>query len=212
MPIFNIHLHRPTNEASHIITMVSDYISKVLNYLSSEINDKASEIQSKGFVNISADSCGPNLTSLKSFVSSPLFNLLKKNSGTDLEHFDSISRSLDALIVAFAKLFTAISLNTLASGVDDQNMPPTSLNSDEADPFSESTTVMLDMELGANSVSGDVDASTTGNQVAAFSPLTFRLDLVSIFATFFSILPTRAWEILYNCIGDEHDDTVHVYQ
>lgn len=209
MPLLNSFLHRLTNGTSHIMTMVSEYISEVLNHLASEINDKAIEIQSKGFVNVSTlDSYGPNLTSLKSLVSSPLFNFLKNNSSTDLEHFDGVNRSLDALLVAFAKLFEAISANNLALGADVQNVPPTSLNSDEANPFSEPSTVILDMELDANSISGDIDASRTSNLAAALSPSTFQMDLVSVFTTFFSILPTHAWEILYNCIGDEHDDKV----
>ncbi|KAF3329020.1 serine/threonine-protein kinase ATM [Carex littledalei] len=201
---------RLPNETSHIMTIISDYISQVLNHLASEINYKATEIQSKGFVNASTlDSCGPYLTSLKSLVSSPLFNLLKKNSGTDLEHFDGVNQSLDALLMAFAKLFEAISESTPDSGLDFQNVPPTSLNSDEVVPFSEPSTVILDMELDANSGSGDIDASKTSNLVVACSPLTYQMELVSIITTFFSILPTRAWEILYNCIGDEPNDKVH---
>ncbi|KAJ3700717.1 hypothetical protein LUZ61_004422 [Rhynchospora tenuis] len=201
---------RLTEEISPIMTMISDYISKVLNHLASEIKDKAIEIQSRGFVNASLfDSCGPNLTSLKSLVSCPLFNLLKENGATDLEHLDGINRSLDELLVAFANIFEAISTNTLASGGDFQNVPPTSLNSDEADPFSETSAVILDMELDASSGSVDLDASRTSNLVVAFSPLTFQLELVSNFTAFFSILSTRAWEIMYNLIGEAHDEKVH---
>ncbi|XP_078174265.1 serine/Threonine-kinase ATM-like protein isoform X2 [Carex rostrata] len=201
---------RLPNETSHIMTIISDHIYQVLNHLASEINYKAIEIQSKGFVNTSTlDSCGPNLTSLKSLVSSPLFILLKKNSSTDLEHFDGVNQSLDALLMAFAKLFEAISENTPDSGLDFQNVPPTSLNSDEVVPFPEPSTVIHDMELDANSGSGDIDASKTSNLVVACSPLTYQMELVSIITTFFSILPIRAWEILYNCIGDEPNDKVH---
>ncbi|KAJ1684822.1 hypothetical protein LUZ63_016212 [Rhynchospora breviuscula] len=201
---------RLTEEISHIMTMISDYISKVLNHLASEIKDKAIEIQSRGFVNASTfDSCGPNLTSLKSLVSCPLFNLLKENGSTYLEHLDGINRSLEELLVAFANIFEAMSTNTLASAGDFQNVPPTSLNSDEADPFSETSAVILDMELDASSGSVDLDASRTGNLVVAFSPLTFQLELVLNFTAFFSILSTRAWEIMYNLIGEVHDEKVH---
>lgn len=210
--LFNFHLHRLPNETSHIMTIISDHIYQVLNHLASEINYIAIEIQSKGFVNTSTlDSCGPNLASLKSLVSSPLFILLKKNSGTDLEHFDGVNQSLDALLMAFAKLFEAISENIPDSGLDFQNVPPTSLNSDEVVPFPEPSTVIHDMELDANSGSGDIDASKTSNLVVACSPLTYQMELVSIITTFFSILPTRAWEILYNCIGDEPNDKVGIY-
>ncbi|KAJ3694312.1 hypothetical protein LUZ60_009792 [Juncus effusus] len=206
--IYSALISRLSEDISPIIPKLSNYISEIINHLTSLIKEKSTEIQSTAPINTSStfDSFNSTLSSLKTFLSSPLFNLLKQN--THSLNFTGVLQSLDALLLSFSHLFEAISVNTNFSGADSRNLPTTSLNSDEQDPLTESKHMILDLELDAGNGS-DFDGSGSINPVSCLSPLIVQMNLVSVFGAFFSVLPNRAWDVLYSLVEKQNDDKVY---
>ncbi|XP_072965614.1 serine/threonine-protein kinase ATM isoform X2 [Typha angustifolia] len=210
-------LARQREETSSFFIIVLNYVSDVLNHIVSVLEDKCSEIQCHGFSSISSmfDSSGSILSSLRSLMSSPLFGLLKVNDGIDYEMLHRVIQLLEELLVVLSKLFAVLSTcaNNLDGETDTEMLPMSSVKlMEESNSLVKCRMRIVDIDLDANDGSRDIDASTasgSANIVIFSSPLQWKLELVSMITTFFSVSPNHVWETLFSLMEKENDYKVH---
>nr|CAD1842809.1 unnamed protein product [Ananas comosus var. bracteatus] len=206
-------LARFKEENSSLLRMLFNYVSKVLDHVALMFEEKCSEIECHGFASITSicDSSGSTFSALRSLMSSPLLSLWKLDGYINREVLHGVIQSLEKLLVALSKLFAVFAScgNGHDANIDMQILPVSSTNSpDESNSLGECKMQLVDMDLDANDNSRDIDslnASGSRNLATSSCTLQFKLDLVLMVTTFFSVSPLHAWEILFNLMGKEND-------
>lgn len=195
-----------------LLQEVLNYITNILKHIVSSVMKKKDEL-SHGLTNLSSplDTTGSALSSFKSFLSSPIFTVDDRVSSVDIK---GVTELLDELLVVISQLFSQLS--SLVSNFDGENagkmLPISCVNSEDLNPIDCKSSV-ADMDLDVMD-SGEVDSVTTsgsGNMGGLLRPLEWKLELVSIISTFFSVTSLHTWEILYSLVEKEVDVKVHIY-
>jgi ataxia telangiectasia mutated family protein len=157
---------------------------------------------------------GSTLSSFKSFLSSPIFNLSRVDNGVSSLVVKGVTELLDELLVAISQLFSQLS--SLVNNFDGENagkvLPISCVNSEDLNPIVDCKSSVADMDLDVMD-SGEVDSVTTsgsGNMGNFLRPLEWKLELVRTISTFFSVLSLHTWEILYSLVEKESDVKVHI--
>ncbi|XP_066316201.1 serine/threonine-protein kinase ATM-like [Miscanthus floridulus] len=203
-------LSRFMEEKSSLLQEAVDYITNILKHIVSFVMNKNDGL-SHGLVNLSStlDTTGSALSSIKSLLSSPIFNLSRVDNRVCSVVIKSITELLDELLVAISQLFFQIS--SLVSNFDAESagkvLPTSSVNSEDLNPILDCKSSVADMDLDVMD-SGEVDsvtASASGSMGSFLRPLEWKLDLVCIISTFFSVSSLRTWEILYSLVEKESD-------
>lgn len=149
------------------------------------------------------------VASFKSFFSSPLLSKWQEKNDTNTELHPRIVQSVERLLKGLAKLYEGCSgcrKNTHAKSTFSDLLPV----SDPVPPGSKS--LILDMELDMNGGSTDVDSlAIDGDQTsgASISLVKQKLGILLIMSSFFSILPSLTWEILFNLKEKESHPKVY---
>ncbi|XP_047965261.1 serine/threonine-protein kinase ATM [Salvia hispanica] len=142
------------------------------------------------------------VTSLKSFICSPLLSICQEKGEIITELYPRIIQSSEEFLKTLAKLYDACSgcrRNPSGKKTHTDLTETTSLH--DLVPLSKSKSLILDMELDMNSGSGDIDSLTVdGDETSAVSTSSAnqKMDLLLIISKFFSILPLVTWEILFS--------------
>nr|XP_029123739.1 serine/threonine-protein kinase ATM isoform X3 [Elaeis guineensis] len=209
--IYASALKRQRGEKSLFFNKIFDYISKVLDHTVWMIEDKCNEIQHHGYANICSilGAYGSTLSSFHSLNSSPLFTFWKDNSNIDCEPLVGIIKSIEKLLVVLAELFALLS--NITSNPEIQIDLPT-ITGSSSPQESTSMVRIVDIDLDANNACKDVDALTASgsrSSVISSSPFQWKLELVKVISTFFSISPLHTWEVLFELMEKENDAKVH---
>ncbi|KAJ1282905.1 hypothetical protein BS78_03G087400 [Paspalum vaginatum] len=203
-------LSRAIEEKSSFLQEVIDYITNILKHMVSFVMKKKDEL-SHGVTNLSSalDTTGSALSSFKRLLSSPLFNLPRVDNRVSSVVIKGIIELLDELLVAISQLFSQFS--SMMSNSDGENagkvLPISSVNSEDVNPIFDCKSSVADMDLDVMD-SGEVDsitASASGSTGSFLRPSEWKLELVCIMSTFFSVSSLRTWEILYNLVEKESD-------
>lgn len=208
--IYGSILTRQRGEKSSFFENMIDYISKVLDHIVWVIEDKCNEIQHLGYANISSilGAYGSILSSFRSFNSSPLFTVWKDDSNINCEPVVGILKSIEKLLVAFAKLFDLLS-NVRTNPELEIDLPTLPVSSSPQE--SSSMVRIVDIDLDADNVPKDIDALTASgsrNSVISSSPFQWKLELASVISTFFCVSPLLTWEVLFDLMEKENDPKV----
>ena len=93
-------------DKSSLLQEVLNYITNIIKYIVSFVVKKNVEL-SHGVTNLSLplDTMGTTLSSLKSFLSSPIFNLSRVDNGVSSVVIEGVTELLDELLVAISQLF-----------------------------------------------------------------------------------------------------------
>nr|XP_034595825.1 serine/threonine-protein kinase ATM isoform X4 [Setaria viridis] len=203
-------LSRAMGDKSSLMQEVLNYITNILKHIVSFVMKRNNEL-SHGLTNLSLplDTTGSALSSFKSFLSSPLFNLSRVDNRVSSVVIKGVTELLDELLVAISQLFSQLS--SLVNSFDGENagkvLPISCVNSQDLNPIVDCKSSVADMDLDVMD-SGEVDSVTTsgsGNMGSFLRPLEWKLELVSIISTFFSVSSLHTWEILYNLVEKESD-------
>ncbi|PVH39126.1 hypothetical protein PAHAL_5G442300 [Panicum hallii] len=203
-------LSRVMGDKSSLLQEVLNYITNVLKHIVSFVMKKNDEL-SHGVTNLSLplDTMGSTLSSFKSFLSSPIFNLSRVDNGVSSLVVKGVTELLDELLVAISQLFSQLS--SLVNNFDGENagkvLPISCVNSEDLNPIVDCKSSVADMDLDVMD-SGEVDSVTTsgsGNMGNFLRPLEWKLELVRTISTFFSVLSLHTWEILYSLVEKESD-------
>ncbi|WOL02921.1 serine/threonine-protein kinase ATM [Canna indica] len=207
-------LSRPKEDKSLILTKVIDYVLDMMDHVLSVIEDKCNEMERLDCVNISniLDSAGTTASALSSLLSSPLFSLLNDNT-TVCELLVRVTKAIEKLLVAFVKLLDMLSVvSSLSSNIvpdKDLHQLPISAVDSPQDSIAQYSARIVDMDLDADEDSKDMDSLPMGGtKNLTTSPLRWKLELVSVISNFFSVLPTRTWEILFDLMRKENESKV----
>ena len=151
------------------------------------------------------------ITSLKSFVCSPLFNNWRDQNGIDVILYTAISQSFERLLKALAKLYEDCSKSATnfhpEIDLPDFSAPITSV---PKSPF-DSSISMMDMELDLGEDPKDVDIKAVSRKTASgasVSSRTRKFDTILLISNFFAVLPVITWEILFDIMDKEDDASV----
>ncbi|WVZ71910.1 LOW QUALITY PROTEIN: hypothetical protein U9M48_020441, partial [Paspalum notatum var. saurae] len=135
-------------------------------------------------------------------------NILKHMVSFVMKKKDELSHGLTNLS---SELDTTGSALSLMSNSDGENagkvLPISSVNSEDVNPIFDCKSSVADMDLDVMD-SGEVDsitASASGSTGSFLRPSEWKLELVCIISTFFSVSSLRTWEILYNLVEKESD-------
>ncbi|KAF8657076.1 hypothetical protein HU200_060414 [Digitaria exilis] len=203
-------LSRAMEDKYSLLQEVLNYITNILKHIVSSVMKKNEEL-SHGLGNLSSplDTTSSGLSSFKSFLSSPIFNRSTVDDRVSPVDIKGVTELLDELLVAISQLFSQLS--SLVNNFDGESagkiLPISRVNSDDLNPIFDCKSSVADMDLDVMD-SGEVDSVTTsgsGNICGFLRPLEWKLDLVSIISTFFSVTSLHTWEILYSLVEKEID-------
>lgn len=184
----------------------------ILDHILLVVEDRCNELRCCNSVNIGfvLDSAGSTVSSLCSLLSSPLFKLLGGNDGSVCHLLVRVTHAIDKLLVAFGKLFNALS--NVSSNMPEADFDHLSIPSMDSSQclISDDRARIVDMELDADVSSKDVDLVALRRNKNSFSstPLQRKLELVTVISDFYAALPSRTWEILSEMMGKENDSKV----
>ncbi|PUZ57625.1 hypothetical protein GQ55_5G446600 [Panicum hallii var. hallii] len=113
-------LSRVMGDKSSLLQEVLNYVTNVLKHIVSFVMKKNDEL-SHGVTNLSLplDTMGSTLSSFKSFLSSPIFNLSRVDNGVSSLVVKGVTELLDELLVAISQLFSQLS--SLVNNFDGEN-------------------------------------------------------------------------------------------
>ncbi|GER56830.1 serine/threonine-protein kinase ATM [Striga asiatica] len=151
------------------------------------------------------------VASFKSFISSPLLSKWPEKNSTSRGLYPRIIQSAEKLLKGLAKLYEGCSGHrmNIHANITSPDLPSVL----DSVPLGRSKSLILDMELDINGGSMHVDSlavdgdgdHTSG---ASISFVNQKMDLLLIMSSFFSILPSLTWEILFNLKEKESNPKV----
>ncbi|KAL0318432.1 UNVERIFIED_CONTAM: Serine/threonine-protein kinase ATM [Sesamum angustifolium] len=153
------------------------------------------------------------VTSFKSFIRSPLLSKLQDKTDASAGIYPRIVQSAERLLKSLVKLYEGCSgcRKNFHAKITSKDLSQIHSAHDPV-PSNSSKSLILDMELDMNSGSSDVDSLTIdGDQASgvSISLLNQKLEILSIMSSFFSVLPSVTWEVLFNLKEKESDPKVH---
>ncbi|KAL3628823.1 hypothetical protein CASFOL_027869 [Castilleja foliolosa] len=172
-----------------------------------ELLDHAVSVIDKTYSDVISGSLGFNslfnnaeltVASFKSFISSPLLSNGQMKNDTRTGLYPRIVQSAERLLKGLAKLYEGCS--GCRKNIHAKITVPELLPGSGSVPPGRSKSLILDMELDMNGGSTDVDSLTIdGDQTGASnSSVNQKLDFLLIMSSFFPILPSVTWEIMFN--------------
>ncbi|KAL3529546.1 hypothetical protein ACH5RR_008868 [Cinchona calisaya] len=205
--IYCLYSTRLREECSYFLTKLGEYMI--------ELVDQSVSIVEKTHYDITCGCSGSNsvfnsmnsiVASFKSFVFSPLLSKWRDKNDIDVVLYTRIVQSIERLLKGLAKLFEACSDDgkDIYLGVD----PPDDVDCKflHNDPADNSKSVIMDMELDANSGPKDMDILNLSGKIThgcTFSSVNLKMDVLSFISSFFSVLPSLTWDILFDLVGKE---------
>ncbi|CAK9175176.1 unnamed protein product, partial [Ilex paraguariensis] len=163
--------------------------------------------------NSTFDSMDSIVASFKSFGSSPLFNKWRDKDVIDGVLSTAIIQSIERLLKALAKLYDESSECSRDLQFEIVQLDKTDSNISVHDSVQLNTnrSMILDMELDVNDDFKDLDFFTIGRTIGtgiSISAVNWKMDIISLISSFFSILPFVTWETLFNLMQKESDTRV----
>lgn len=152
------------------------------------------------------------LASFRSFVCCPIF--VKRGNENALDVFyDAVIQSMERLLKALVKLYEQFSGCVRNSDSDPilSELPVSDALLQISGPL-DSNNRIVDMELDVNEDVNDVDILTIGGKIAtgvSFSAVKWKLSMISLISSFFFVLDSFTWGILYELMGKECDTKVY---
>uniref|UniRef100_A0ACD5TS08 Uncharacterized protein n=1 Tax=Avena sativa TaxID=4498 RepID=A0ACD5TS08_AVESA len=202
-------LSRAIEENSSFLQALFDHVTNIIKYIVSVVMKKHDEL-SHGLTSVGSafETTGSILSSFQTFLSAPIFRLQSISNKVSSVLIKDVTGLLDELLVAFSQLFSRLCspANTSDSENTSKMFPISSVNlSEDLHPVVEHKSI-VDMDFDVDS--GEVDsntASVSGSIGISSRPLEWKLELVCVISTFFSVSPTHTWEVLYNLVEKESD-------
>ncbi|VAH09133.1 unnamed protein product [Triticum turgidum subsp. durum] len=203
-------LSRAIEENSLFLKELFGHLTGIIKYMISMVMKKHEEL-SHGLTSVGSafETAGSILSSFQTFLSAPIFRLRSVSNRASSVLIKGVTVLLDELLVEFSQLFSRLSSSANNSDSENTNkmLPISSVNlSEDLNPFVDHKSV-VDMDFDMTD-SGEVDsitASVSGSIGISSRLLEWKLELVGVISTFFSVSAPHTWEILYNLVEKESD-------
>ncbi|XP_023765032.1 serine/threonine-protein kinase ATM isoform X1 [Lactuca sativa] len=194
--LYGSYVTRLKEENVSFFSEVGQYMLEMLSHAVSVIEKRSSDIQcgSHG-LNAGLEGMDSIQTSLKCFIGSPLFSY--QDGDGDCTFYNDIIWSTKKLLKALTKLYEGVSDGTrnLQSEIDQSDWP------------NRNNMTVLDAELDEiDDLEDDVDVMSSGGENSRVSPtVKWKLEIISLISSFFSVLPVDTWDVLFNLRRTESD-------
>lgn len=153
------------------------------------------------------------VTSLRSFVSSPLFVGQRDQSSMDIALYDAVIQSMERLLNELAKGYKEYCMNSTSRQSEKilQDLSASVNPVHDTCPFDSNNSRIMDLELDVNDDAGDADISAVGGKLASgisSSIEKWKCNMISLISGFFPVLHVT-WDILFDLMDKECDSKVH---
>ncbi|XP_043704321.1 serine/threonine-protein kinase ATM isoform X2 [Telopea speciosissima] len=213
--IYCLILTRLRDENSSFLSKMFQNLVKLLEHAVSVIEQNCSDLQHHGGLSSwpILDGTGSTVASLRNFLCCPLFHWKDQNA-VDSVLCGYTIQATEKLLRAFAKLYEEYS--ECSSNVQ-LEMVMGNLSSSKAclqnsNQSDGSEVKIVDMELDVNDDSSDMDLLAFGGKgvsvISSYSSMKWKLDMISAISSFFSVLPTITWKIMFDLMKREKDTKV----
>ncbi|XP_022767135.1 serine/threonine-protein kinase ATM isoform X5 [Durio zibethinus] len=214
--IYGLYLTRNREEVSPFLSKLGHYLLELLNdainVILKNINDSRS-LGSLGFTS----GFNPKtaiVASFKSFVLGPLFTQRRDGDAPDTVLYDAIKQSLQRLLKAFAKLYDEYieSVTNHRSEMFSSDSSGSGSSIQISNHVDSNKSRIMDMELDVNEDGKDVDIQTSSGNIStcgSFSAMKWKLGMVSLISSFFSVVHNQTWDVLLNLMEKELDLKVY---
>ncbi|XP_047054644.1 serine/threonine-protein kinase ATM isoform X1 [Lolium rigidum] len=202
-------LSRAIEEKSSFLQEVFDYVTNIIKHMISAVMKKHDEL-SHGLTSVGSafETTGSVLSSFQTFLSAPIFRLQSVSNKISSVLIKDVIEMLDDLLVAFSQLFSCLCspVNTSDSEHTSKMLPISSVNlSEDLNPLDHKSVVDMDFDVTDSGEVDSITASVSGSIGISSRPLEWKLELVCVISTFFSVSPLHTWEVLYNLLEKESD-------
>ncbi|KAI9087642.1 hypothetical protein K1719_030512 [Acacia pycnantha] len=149
------------------------------------------------------------VASIRSFLSSPLFNEWRHQKAMEFSSFGEVIQYVERLLKALVKLYEDYSqrIINLQSEIIAQDLAATD-GIQSSSPYDSRKIRIMDVELDVNDDSGDVDILTVGKNVTSgitFSAEKWKMGMISLISCFFCASQVITWDMLFNLLENESD-------
>ncbi|XVF09293.1 hypothetical protein REPUB_Repub07fG0080200 [Reevesia pubescens] len=213
--IYGLHLTRNREEVSPFLSKLGQHLLELLNYAVTVIQKNKNDT-SLGFLGFTSgfNQKSAIVASFRSFVLGPLFKQGRDEDALDDVLHDAVKQSLERLLNAFAKLYDEYTASV--SNLRSEMFLSDSSGSDSSIQISNhvdnNKSRIMDMELDVNEDGKDVDIPTSSGKIptgGSFSAVKWKLGMVSLISSFFSVLHNKTWDVLLNLMEKELDLKVY---
>lgn len=196
------------------VSKMGQYLLELLDHAVNVIEETGCDFQSLGCTGSGLDCIARSclLASFRSLVSCPIFSRRGDENVMDTVLYGAIVQSMERLLKELAKLYEQFSerirnpySETMLSDSSDTSLQISSL-------LDSSRSRIVDMELDVNEDSKDVDILNFGGKITidtSFSMVKWKLGMVSLISSFFSVLDFVTWDILFELLGKEGETKVY---
>ncbi|XP_057988495.1 serine/threonine-protein kinase ATM isoform X2 [Hevea brasiliensis] len=211
-----IHGSLVTRKREEMLTFVSkmgQYLLELLDNAVNVIKENGCDFQSLGHVGSGSECVAKNrlLASFRSLVSCPIFLKRGDENAMDAVLYGAVIQSMERLLKALAKLYEQFS-EYIRDPHSELTLSDSSAASSQISSLIDSgRSRIVDMELDVNEHSKDVDILTFGGKIStdtSFSMVKWKLGMVSLISSFFSVLDFVTWDILFEILVKEGETKV----
>lgn len=196
---------------------LSQYLLLMLDYAVSTIQqDNDIRSLSCSSYDSTCDEASSIVASIRSFLLSPIFSEWRYLNTLESVPFGEVIQSVERLLKAFVKSYEDYChrITNLQSEISVQDVAATDVIQSSW-LYDSSKSRIVDVELDVNDDSGDLDILTAGKNIASsvsFSAEKWKMGMVSLIASFFSVSQVITWDTLFNLLEKESDPKVHLKQ
>ncbi|GAB2269840.1 hypothetical protein Dimus_004758 [Dionaea muscipula] len=203
---------RLTEKILPFCNKVCEYTVRLVDLAVSVIHDFHMDVTSRGCLSPNSEFDGPCsiITSFKSFVCCPLFSRCKDDNSDYPLLYGSIVQSIESLLKAMSDLYVESSKysRNVQTETDLLQLSASDSPAENLGPFERSRSGIVDIELDVND-SIDLSVSGTTSSVIYCSSLRWKMDLVSLISSCFSVLPVVTWDILFDTLSKERHPKIY---
>lgn len=213
-----ISLHfRKKEEISSFLSKASEYFLQLLDLAVCIVQKNQSDLNSLGCLASNSDFSDGSflLTSFRSLVCSPIFVGWTELDVPDAAFYEAVIQSMERLLRELAKLYESYS-NCVGNLQSDLILSEESVSNTPqvSGHFNSNKSRILDMELDVIEEAKNVDtANASGEAIASglsCSAMKWKLNMILLISSYFSVLHSVTWDILFELLEKECDREVHV--
>ncbi|XP_065875882.1 serine/threonine-protein kinase ATM isoform X2 [Euphorbia lathyris] len=205
---------RKTKETSSFLSKIGQNLLELLNHAVNIVQENGSDFHCLGCLGSISD-CNLKNSLLASFRSLLYCSVFVKREGKDAldaVFCSAVTQSMQELFQALVKLyeqFSECAKNSHSEPMQSDSPDASLLISSSK---GSSTSRILDMELDVIEDVKDVHIFTFGVKTTAgisFSTVKWKMEMVSLMSSFFSVLDSVTWDILFELLRRECETKVH---
>ncbi|CAO2819072.1 unnamed protein product [Amaranthus hypochondriacus] len=204
--LYGSFLTRLKDEISPFRAKLGDCLSNLIETAVSIVQESVRDIKTHGLWSSNPIIDGTHsAVCFKIFLSCPIFISGGKEVTFDPALHTSIVHGIERLLKAFSSLYLELSSCDRDLQRETRSFEVPSLISPVDEPLGGVKSRLIDMELDVPNESSDVVSSGTMGPGTSVTSSRFKVDMLSLIAGCFSVIPVATWDILFDFLTTESD-------